>query len=206
MQPRGQCNPEAEKTVCIVAQRPPPCPGPSWALHSAELVLQHSPGLQSASRDLPCQRCARGCLQSPSQSSYSTQPSCRNALRHTTWRHGFCAAEFSLAAPSDGYSHCSTPWVPPGALAVWQPHRQVLGGSWGDPALAKHRSPERVLQSLPSLGHSGEKPRSPGSATPLTPSSPEGMRGKLGHRHCDPHREGRCRVHAWVPPLTTEYP
>lgn len=50
---------------------------------------------------------------------------------HTKWGHGFCAAEFSLAAPSGGYSQCRTPWDPRGLWVCGSPP----GGWWGVPGV-----------------------------------------------------------------------
>lgn len=96
----------------------------------------------------------------------------------------------------------------PGALDVWQPPRRVVGSSWGDSALAKHRSTERALQSLPSLGHSGESSGAPG-APPLSPlPAPRGC-GANSATVIGTHTakgDAACMRGSPRPPLTTEYP
>lgn len=90
---------------------------------------------------------------------------------------------------------------------MWQPHRQVPGGSRGDPALAKHCSPARALRSLPAPGHSGER-QEPRERRPAHPSTPEGMRCQLGRRQWNySAKRDAASVRGSPPlPLTTEYP
>lgn len=118
--------------------------------------------------------------------------------------HGSCAAQSPPAAPSTGHSHRGTPGDS-GCVAAPQ---AGAGGSWGDPALAKHRPPERALRSVPSPGHSGERPGPPG-APPRSPLPSRGDAVPTRPRSVGPtpgREMPRPCVGALRLPLTTEYP
>lgn len=190
---------EAGKTEYTVAQGSPTCPSPSWAPHSAPstsgAAVQPWDGVSIQGLTMPVMspRVSPVTLTRPLQHLTLLQ----NTLRtHKVGTRLLCNP-IPPAAPSTGYSHCGNP---AGSGAVGQ----VLGGSWGDPTLAKHRSPERGLQSLSSLGQLGERPGTPG-APPRSPLPPSRGCGPISGPHTAKGDAATLRGYPRLP-LTTEYP
>lgn len=78
-----------------------------------------------------------------------------------------------LVQPNSPWQHpaLGTATVPlglPGTLGVWEPHRQVLGGSWGDPA-----HPKGLYEVSPPWG-TREKAQEPWERRPAHPFHPRG--------------------------------